>query len=96
MVDEEQLFEWDEVKSRRNLAERGFDFEFATRVFDGPLLEEEDRRRDYREPRIAATGRIEGGFFVIVYTWRGTRRRIISARPASRRERNEYRKAFPE
>ena len=90
------MFEWDEIKSRRNLAERGFDFEFATRVFDGLVLEEEDCRRDYRERRIIATGQIEDGYFVVVYTWRGELRRIISARSASRRERNEYRKAFPE
>lgn len=96
MVDEERFFEWDEAKSRRNLVERGFDFEFATRVFDGPVVEEEDRRRDYRERRMIATGRIEGGFFVVVYTWRGRKRRIISARSASRREQNEYREAFPE
>jgi uncharacterized DUF497 family protein len=32
--------------------------------------------------------------FVVVYTWRGTSRRIISARRASRRERNVYRQAF--
>jgi uncharacterized DUF497 family protein len=93
---EEPEFEWDENKSRRNLAERGFDFEFATRIFDGRIIEEEDRRSDYRERRMVATGNIEEGFFVVVYTWRGATRRIISARPASRKERDDYRKAYPE
>lgn len=75
------------------MRERGFDFEVATRVFDGRLLQEEDYRRDYRERRIVATGKIETGLFV---QWRGNQRRIISARPANRRERDDYHKAYPE
>ncbi len=42
-------FEWDPEKSEANLRERGFDFEFATLVFDGTTLERPDRRRDYGE-----------------------------------------------
>jgi uncharacterized DUF497 family protein len=45
-------FEWDEAKSNANLKERGFDFDFASLVFDGPTLEVEDRRREYGERRI--------------------------------------------
>jgi uncharacterized DUF497 family protein len=89
-------FEWDEAKSRRNFRERGFDFEFGTRIFDGPCIEEEDARRDYGERRIVAAGKIEDGVFVVVYTWRGRRRRIISARPAKRKERDDYGKAYPD
>lgn len=40
-------FGWDARKSDRNLRARGFDFEFATQVFDGPTLERADTRRDY-------------------------------------------------
>lgn len=32
-------FTWDPDKSDRNLAERGFDFEFASRIFDDVILE---------------------------------------------------------
>jgi uncharacterized DUF497 family protein len=92
---DEPEFEWDEAKSRKNLRERGFDFEFATRIFDGPCIEEEDLRRNYGERRIAATGKIEDGIFVVVYTQRGERRRIISARPAKSKERDDYSKAYP-
>jgi uncharacterized DUF497 family protein len=53
-------------------------------------------RRDYGERRIVATGKIEDGVFVVVYTWRGRRRRIISARPAKRKERDDYGKAYPD
>ena len=47
-----RLFSWDERKSAANLAERGFDFEFASLVFAGPTLEREDTRRDYGERRV--------------------------------------------
>jgi uncharacterized DUF497 family protein len=47
-----RLFSWDELKSAANLAERGFDFEFASLVFAGPTLEREDTRRDYGERRV--------------------------------------------
>jgi uncharacterized protein len=92
----EAEFEWDEAKGRRNFREHGFDFEFATRVFDGPCIEEEDSRTDYGERRIVATGKIEDGIFVVMYTRRSGRRRIIPARPAKRKERDEYRKAYPD
>ncbi len=54
------MFEWDEARSRRNLRERGFDFEFAARIFEGDLLAHEDRRRDYRERRLVSIGEIDG------------------------------------
>ena len=89
-------FEWDESKSLRNFRERGFDFEFASRVFDRPCLEEEDQRNNYGERRLVATGVIEETVFVVVYTWRGKKRRIISARLAKKGERDGYRKAYPD
>jgi hypothetical protein len=48
--------------------------------------------------QIIATGEIDGGIFVVVYTWRSGRRQIISARPGRsamssvRRTRTEIRK----
>ena len=87
------MFEWHDAKSRKNLRERGFDFAFAARVFDQDVLEHEDTRRDYGEPRLVALGEIDGEVFVVVYTWRGTSRRLISARRANRRERHAYRQA---
>jgi uncharacterized protein (DUF4415 family) len=49
-------FIWDARKSTRNLRERGFDFEFATQVFEARTVERADTRRDYGEPRIVALG----------------------------------------
>jgi uncharacterized protein len=93
---EREIFEWDEAKSLTNLRDRGFDFEYASRIFAGDLLEREDRRRTYGEPRIVAYGEVDGRVLVVVYTWRGGQRRIISARPANRKERRDYRGAYPE
>jgi uncharacterized DUF497 family protein len=47
-------FSWDTRKSRRNLRDRGFDFEFATQIFDAKTLERVDSRRDYGERRVIA------------------------------------------
>ena len=85
------MFEWDEVKSALNLRERGFDFAYASMIFDGPTIEMDDERDDYREWRIQAIGRIGSDILFVVYTWRGTRRRILSARRATRKERHAYR-----
>jgi len=79
------IFEWDQAKSERNFVERGFDFERAARIFEGDVLEREDSRRPYGELRIVAMGQIDGEVYVVVYTPREEVRRIISARPASRR-----------
>lgn len=81
------LFEWDEAKSRRNLNERGFGFEYAARIFSGSTLEKPDNRREYGEVRIQAIGRVINDILFVVYTDRGDARHIISARLASRKER---------
>jgi uncharacterized DUF497 family protein len=91
-------FTWDPSKNEANLAERGFDFAFATLVFDGPTLESHDDRQDYGEIRIVALGRADGIPLTVVYTDRAEDgeivRRIISARVSNRRERKAYRQVF--
>ena len=84
------LFEWDEAKSRRTLSERGFGFDYAARIFLGPTLEKEDDRRDYGEVRMQAIGQVGDDVLFVVYTDRGTARHIISARLASRKERQTW------
>ncbi len=80
-------FEWDEEKSARCYEERGFDFDYAAKLFDGDFIEWEDRRRDWGEPRVVSVGEVEGRTLTVIWTPRETLRRIISARPASRSER---------
>ena len=90
-------FTWDARKSARNLRERGFDFEFATQIFDRPTLERADTRRDYGEHRVVALGLAQDIPLTVVYTDRVeaggvVHRRIISARKSHRRERQAYKK----
>ena len=90
-------FSWDARKSR-NLRERGFDFEFATQIFDATTLERVDSRRDYGERRVVALGRAQDMALTVVYTDRAEGsgeidRRIISARKSNRREREAHKKA---
>lgn len=83
-------FEWDASKSDATFVERGLDFEAAARVFVGDYVECEERRQDYGERRYVVTGEVEGVVVTLVWTPRGRRRRIVSAWPASNRERREY------
>ena len=84
-------FEWDENKRIATLKARGLDFGRAARIFDGFVLEWENPR--YGEHRIVAVGQVEDDYLTVVYTWRGTRRRIISARAARKAERQRYEQA---
>jgi uncharacterized DUF497 family protein len=91
-------FSWDSRKSEANLAERGFDFEFATLIFERPTLERLDGRRDYGESRVLAVGVAQGIYLTVAYTDRfvpgqDIERRIISARRSNRRERKAYSEA---
>lgn len=91
-------FSWDASKSEANFAQRGFDFAFASLVFDGPTLARVDERADYGEVRIIAVGLADGLHLTVVYTDRSgareTIRRIISARRSNRRERRAYDEAY--
>jgi uncharacterized DUF497 family protein len=96
---DDRVFSWDLRKSEANLAERGFDFEFASAIFSGPTLEREDARQDYGERRMVAIGSADGILLVVVYTDRAisgdrVERRVISARRASKRERIAYETAI--
>jgi len=83
-------FTWDAEKSERCYQDRGFDFEYAVQVFEGDLIEWEDRRRDFGEQRFVTVGQVDGKVLAIVWTPRSNLRRIISARPASRSERDRF------
>jgi uncharacterized DUF497 family protein len=80
------LFEWDDAKSEKNRRERGFGFDFAALIFEGPVIEWCDVREVWGEPRIVAVGQVEGIILAVVYTDRGDTRRIISARRARKKE----------
>ena len=89
------MFDWDETKNARNIAKHGISFEMARQIFDGPVLTWIDQRADYGEQREISIGKIDAAaVLTVVHTDRLGRVRIISARPASRRERNRYEQAI--
>ena len=83
-------FEWDESKRECNLAKHGIDFEDATLIFDGIVVEADDLRRDYGERRVIALGVVDGLLLYVVWTPRESNRRIISGRLAKEAERQAY------
>jgi len=87
------LFEFDPKKNRDNVAKHRVDFATAARIWEDCVFEREDARRDYGEKRFIALGAVEGRAMVVVYTWRGSRRRLISARKANGDEGKIYRAA---
>ena len=83
-------FEWDEAKSRSNLEKHGVLFNEVLWVFDGrPFVVRP--ARDLGEERFATTAESAGVYFTVIWTQRGMKTRLISARRARNEEKREYR-----
>ena len=87
--------EFDDEKDGANIAKHGISLRAAEVLFSGIHLIDLDDRFDYGEERWQATGEIGGRLFVCIYTERGDVYRIISLRPATRREIDAYRENHP-
>jgi len=85
-------FEWDANKASVNLAKHVVSFQEATMVFGDPYsITIPDPAHSQAENRFIILGRShQGRILVVVHTERGDNIRVISARPASRRERKQY------
>jgi uncharacterized protein len=83
-------YQWDKDKAAVNLRKHGIDFADAVSVFSDDLaITTPDERFD--EDRFITIGLDAlGRVLVVVYTWRGQKIRLISARPATRQERRQY------
>ena len=81
---------WDQTKRRANIEKHGVDFA-AAEAFDWrTAIVVDDRRREYGERRRIALGFIGPSLHSLVYTRRAGMVRVISLRPASRKERKNY------
>jgi uncharacterized DUF497 family protein len=82
--------EWDARKSVANLRKHGVGFaDAATVLHDDYAITIPEEGAD--EERFVTTGMDAlGRVLVVVYTWRESRVRIISARAATPRERRQY------
>ena len=85
-------FEWDERKAAANAAKHGISFVEAATAFGDPLsITIEDLGDFDAEQRFVLLGTTHNGkLVVVVHTERGDSIRIISARRATRREREQY------
>lgn len=80
--------EWDPEKARLNLQKHGVDFaDAATALHDEMAITIPDDDPD-EQRFVTLASDVLGRVLVVVYTWRGIR--LISARPATRRERKQY------
>ncbi len=85
------MFVWDEAKRKSNLVKHGLDFEDAHLVYENPdKCTYEAGYRGERRLIDLATAVIRGRLLTLIYTERGNDVRVISFRPASREEREQY------
>jgi hypothetical protein len=85
-------FEWDEEKAEENFRKHGVSFDEAETIFDDPLaITIAGPDHSVGEERFIDVGRSnKNRILVVVYTERGNRTRLISARLATRIERKKY------
>lgn len=82
-------FEWDDAKAASNLRKHSVSFETARLAFADPAWVDGDDP-DLDEERFNRICMHDGRTYMIIYTERGTRTRIISARKANRHEQALY------
>jgi len=83
-------FEWDEAKAQWNLRVHGVSFAAAEEFQFETALEIEGSDYDSEEVRLARIGKIKRQTYVLVYTRRSGRIRVISLRRATAQERRVY------
>ena len=86
-------FEGDENSRLSNLGKHKIDFWDAIEMFDEPFVEMPSAKAS--EDRWKAVACCDDVLIAVIYTNRGGRRRIISARPANRNERERYHSHYP-
>ena len=85
-------FVWDREKAAANLRKHGVDFEEAATAFGDPLsitIPDPDHSAGEERWLLIGGGRA-GRLLVVAHTERGDEIRLITARPATRRERQTY------
>jgi len=82
---------WDPAKAHSNIGKHGIAFSDAEPVlFDPYGITTEDERSETEHRFITIGIDALGRILVVVYTYRGESIRLISARPATKREQKDY------
>jgi len=84
------MYEWDQIKARKNRIKHGVAFSDTFAVFEDPnaLTLDHVLKGEQRHVTIGMDG--FGRILVVAYTWRDETIRIISARKATRTEVRQY------
>lgn len=85
-------FEWDEAKRQAVLEKHGIDFWRATAIWDMDHVILEAQFQGERREK--AVGFLDGWWVVVVFTRRGERLRLVTARRAREDEKRAYRFVF--
>ena len=81
---------WDDNKAKINIQKHKIHFEDAARVFlDKYRIEDFDEFHSDDEERTRVIGKVKG-VLVVIYTMRGDKTRLISARKATKHEEEIY------
>ena len=89
------IIEWDDEKYRLNVKKHGIYFEDAARIFlDENRIDDYDELHSDYEDRWKVIGKVKD-ILVVIYTERGEKYRIISARYATSEEEDEYYGQYP-
>ena len=83
-------FEYDENKSKQNLAKHGIDFDVAQLLWDDPGMLELPSKKATTETRFLVIGTINQKHWSAIITYRGKNIRIISVRRSRIDEVNLY------
>jgi len=84
-------FEWDETKRFLALEKQGIDFNDAIRIFDRrPTIHAPSNQSHADEQCWITTGDLDGLMISVVWTYRGGRIQIITARRARNNEQSEF------
>ncbi|MBI4822878.1 MAG: BrnT family toxin [Nitrospirae bacterium] len=93
------IFEWGEGKNKINIKKHRVSFEWAKEIFDDPLhISVLDKRFDYFEERWVTLGSTKSGIILVVghmyYLTEEAEEviKVITARKATKKEREQYEK----
>ena len=86
-------FEWDANKAASNLEKHGVTFQEAAEVFFDPFYQSGDASVSDEQRDFMMGYSLSQRLLIVVYTERGEKTRIVSARLATRAERKLYEEA---
>jgi uncharacterized protein len=84
-----KYFEWDKIKRKINFEKHKIDFVDIVEIFEDPNRIEFESIQS-GEKRCQTIGIVNEVVLFLVYTYRGKKKRFISARRASKNERKAY------